>query len=41
MKPGLNQAIGEIRQLRDEFWQDVKLVGAADNVNQSWSTPVA
>jgi succinate dehydrogenase / fumarate reductase flavoprotein subunit len=31
---GLNQAIGEIRQLRDEFWQDVKLVGAADNVNQ-------
>jgi succinate dehydrogenase / fumarate reductase flavoprotein subunit len=31
---GLNQAIGEIRQLRDEFWQDVKLVGSSDNVNQ-------
>jgi hypothetical protein len=31
---GLNQAIGEIRQLREEFWQDVKLVGSADNVNQ-------
>jgi succinate dehydrogenase / fumarate reductase flavoprotein subunit len=30
---GLTEAIGQIRQLRSEFWQDVKLVGSADNVN--------
>jgi succinate dehydrogenase / fumarate reductase, flavoprotein subunit len=31
---GLKEAIGQIQTLRDEFWQDVKLVGSADNVNQ-------
>jgi succinate dehydrogenase / fumarate reductase flavoprotein subunit len=30
---GLNQAIGEIRKLRDEFWQDVRVPGAANNLN--------
>jgi succinate dehydrogenase / fumarate reductase flavoprotein subunit len=32
-KEGLTEAIGQIQQLREEFWQDVKLVGTADNVN--------
>jgi succinate dehydrogenase / fumarate reductase flavoprotein subunit len=30
---GLNQAIGEIRKLRDEFWQDVNVPGEANNLN--------
>jgi succinate dehydrogenase / fumarate reductase flavoprotein subunit len=32
---GLRQAIGEIRALRDEFWRDVRVPGAADTLNQS------
>ena len=30
---GLTQAIGEIRRLRDEFWQDVRVPGEANNLN--------
>ncbi|MBL0712685.1 MAG: fumarate reductase/succinate dehydrogenase flavoprotein subunit [Desulfosarcina sp.] len=32
---GLNQAIGEIQQLREEFWQNVKVPGTSDNYNLS------
>lgn len=32
---GLQQAIGEIRALRDEFWNDVKVVGGAGSYNQN------
>jgi len=31
---GLKEAIQEIRELRGEFWKDVKVVGASDDVNQ-------
>ncbi|MBI3542090.1 MAG: fumarate reductase/succinate dehydrogenase flavoprotein subunit [Deltaproteobacteria bacterium] len=31
---GLKQAIGEIRQLREQFWQDVKVPGSGADVNQ-------
>jgi succinate dehydrogenase / fumarate reductase, flavoprotein subunit len=30
---GLQQAIGDIRRLRDEFWQDVSVPGDANNLN--------
>jgi succinate dehydrogenase / fumarate reductase flavoprotein subunit len=30
---GLNQAITEIRRLRDEFWQDVRVTGEPNNLN--------
>ena len=32
---GLNEAIKEISHLRDEFWNDVKVVGTATDVNQN------
>jgi succinate dehydrogenase flavoprotein subunit len=32
---GLEQAIGQIRELRDEFWSSVKVAGAAEEINQS------
>jgi succinate dehydrogenase / fumarate reductase flavoprotein subunit len=32
-KEGLTQAIQEIRQLRDEFWQRVRVVGENNNLN--------
>lgn len=32
-KAGLQQAIQSIRQLRDEFWKDVKVVGTVDGLN--------
>ncbi|HLH03686.1 MAG TPA: fumarate reductase/succinate dehydrogenase flavoprotein subunit [Bryobacteraceae bacterium] len=32
---GLETAIGQIRELRDEYWQNVKVVGSADDLNQS------
>jgi succinate dehydrogenase / fumarate reductase flavoprotein subunit len=32
---GLREAIGEIRELRDQYWSDVKVVGGADELNQS------
>lgn len=30
---GLKKAIGEIRKLRDEFWQDLKIMGEANFIN--------
>jgi len=32
---GLGDAIGRIRELREEFWDDVKVTGAAEDFNQS------
>jgi succinate dehydrogenase / fumarate reductase flavoprotein subunit len=32
---GLQQAIGQIRALRDEYWQNVKVPGSAEDLNQS------
>src|SRR5271168_3972864 len=32
---GLETAIAQIRALREEFWQDVKVAGSADDLNQS------
>ncbi len=32
---GLESAIDQIRQLRDEFWENVKVPGSADDLNQS------
>jgi succinate dehydrogenase / fumarate reductase flavoprotein subunit len=32
---GLEYAIGKIRELRQEYWQDVKVIGSADDLNQS------
>jgi len=34
-KEGLQTAIEKIRALREEFWSNVKVLGAADNLNQS------
>lgn len=31
---GLRQALAEIRELRDEFWADVRVVGRGDRLNQ-------
>jgi len=32
---GLREAIGEIRELRNEYWSDVKMVGGANELNQA------
>ena len=32
-KPGLQRAIGAIRQLREQYWKDVKVVGTDDTLN--------
>src|SRR5690625_4105205 len=32
---GLRTAIDKIRALREEYWRDVKVLGSADNLNQS------
>jgi len=32
---GLNEAIGEIRELREDFWKNVKVVGENEDVNQT------
>lgn len=32
---GLETAIGQIRELRDEYWQNVKVPGSGDDFNQS------
>ncbi len=32
---GLNKAIGLIRDLRTDFWENVKVLGSADSLNQS------
>lgn len=34
-KAGLEQAIGEIQGLREEFWSDVRVLGSGDSLNQS------
>ncbi|MGA2185651.1 MAG: fumarate reductase/succinate dehydrogenase flavoprotein subunit [Bryobacteraceae bacterium] len=31
---GLEEAIGQIRELREEYWSDVKVLGGADELNQ-------
>jgi succinate dehydrogenase / fumarate reductase flavoprotein subunit len=33
--PGLERAIEQIRDLRDEFWSSVKIEGAAEEINQA------
>ncbi len=33
--PGLESAIGQIRELREEYWQNVKVPGSGDDFNQS------
>jgi succinate dehydrogenase / fumarate reductase flavoprotein subunit len=32
---GLEKAIGEIRELRDEYWQNVTVPGSGNDLNQS------
>jgi succinate dehydrogenase / fumarate reductase flavoprotein subunit len=32
---GLEHAIGKIRELREEYWQNVRVLGAAEDLNQS------
>ena len=32
---GLEKAIAQIRELRTEYWKDVKVAGSADDLNQS------
>jgi succinate dehydrogenase / fumarate reductase flavoprotein subunit len=32
---GLRQAVGQIRDLRDDFWRDVSVPGTPDNQNQT------
>jgi succinate dehydrogenase / fumarate reductase, flavoprotein subunit len=32
---GLERAIGKIRDLREEYWRDVKVLGGAEEINQS------
>ena len=32
---GLEHAIGQIRELRDEFWQNVTVPGSGNDLNQS------
>jgi succinate dehydrogenase / fumarate reductase flavoprotein subunit len=32
---GLEHAIGRIRELREEYWRDVKVLGGAEEINQS------
>ena len=31
---GLNEAIKEIREMREEFWKDVRIPGSKDELNQ-------
>jgi len=33
--PGLDSAIGKIRELREHYWRDVNVPGSADDLNQS------
>ncbi len=32
---GLESAIGQIRELKEQYWKDVKVAGSADDLNQS------
>ena len=34
-REGLEKAIAEIRELRSEFWRDLKVLGTSDSLNQS------
>ncbi|MFY9255399.1 MAG: fumarate reductase/succinate dehydrogenase flavoprotein subunit [Fuerstiella sp.] len=34
-KSGLDTAIGQIRDLREQFWQDVRVLGSGETLNQS------
>lgn len=34
-KSGLEMAIGQIRDLRDQFWNDVRVLGSGETLNQS------
>lgn len=34
-KSGLEEAIGKIQKLREEFWQSVRVLGESENLNQS------
>jgi succinate dehydrogenase / fumarate reductase flavoprotein subunit len=34
-KAGLEEAIGRIRELRDQYWKDVRVLGSGDTLNQS------
>src|SRR3546814_20584938 len=34
-KEGLTKAIGLIRELKADFWQNVKVLGTSDSLNQS------
>lgn len=34
-KSGLEEAIGKIQKLREEFWQNVRVLGESENLNQS------
>ena len=34
-KDGLSNAVGEISKIRSEFWQNVKVTGAAESLNQN------
>lgn len=34
-KDGLEKAIGQIRDLRDQFWKDVRVLGSGETLNQS------
>ncbi len=33
--PALEQGIGKIRELREEYWQNVRVLGSAEDLNQS------
>ena len=33
--PGLKEALGQIRELREKYWRDVKVLGAGEEPNQS------
>ena len=32
---GIERALGEVRELREQYWKDVKVAGSADDLNQS------
>ncbi|MEZ6131721.1 MAG: fumarate reductase/succinate dehydrogenase flavoprotein subunit [Planctomycetaceae bacterium] len=34
-KAGLEKAIGQIRELRDQFWKDVRVLGSGESLNSS------
>jgi len=34
-RSGLEQVIGQIRELREQYWKDVRVLGSGDTLNQS------